>query len=201
MPTILILGDSISNGYTPYVERALAGRFEIIRRGERIETDTGPTWHDSHLFLQKQEGWLEDTPSVDMIHFNCGLHDLMRDRETGAAIVPLGRYGENLQRIVRRLQATDARLIWATTTPVLDERHQAKVEKYDRLESDVLAYNRESEAIMRAAGIEIDDLHEAICSGDIGSLVREDGVHMTEAGSERLGEQVVQVIRGFPTSG
>ena len=200
-PTVLILGDSISVGYTPYVERALCGRFAVVRRGERTKEDTGPTWHDSNQFLSKLEIWLENHPAVDVIHFNCGLHDLMRDRETGEAVVPPAAYGENLSQMVERLQATDAGLIWATTTPVIDERHQARVAGYDRRERDVLAYNRESVAIMGEAGIEVNDLHHAICAGDMESFLREDGVHMTEAGSERLGEWVARAITGFPTLG
>ena len=60
----------------------------------------------------------------DVVHLNCGLHDLKRSKNDGHHQVELDRYEENLRRIVARIrEGTDAALVFADTTPILDDRH------------------------------------------------------------------------------
>ena len=75
--------------------------------------------------LAHLEAWLGDA-SWDVIHFNHGLHDLKyvdaqgkntRSKEDGHIQIPLESYGENLEKIAKRLKQTGAHLIFATTTP------------------------------------------------------------------------------------
>ena len=76
-----------------------------------------------------------------MVHLNCGLHDLKRSKETGAYQVPLAQYEANLRR--DRGAPADvepaAALVFATTTPILDDRHARRGADFDRTEADVRA--------------------------------------------------------------
>ena len=68
-----------------------------------------------------------------MVHLNCGLHDLKRSKETGAYQVPLAQYEANLREIVERLRrGSGATLLFASTTPILDDRHAQRRADFDR---------------------------------------------------------------------
>ena len=94
MPLILIIGDSISIGYTPYVQEMFQGRAEVVHhKGNAQHTGTG---------LEKIDEWLGNE-SWDLIHFNWGLWDLCyrhpesknqghRDKERGTLTTPLDVY-------------------------------------------------------------------------------------------------------------
>src|SRR3979411_835678 len=107
-PRVLIIGDSISMGYTKPVQTLLADVADV----QRIPENGGPTING----LAHMDQWLA-TGKWDVIHFNFGLHDLkiMLD---GKHQVEVEQYANNLNVIVQRLKGTGAKLIWATTTPV-----------------------------------------------------------------------------------
>jgi hypothetical protein len=65
-PRALIIGDSISIGYTEAVAEALAAKVEVLR----IPVNGGSTWTD----LEQLDAWLGDQRWA-VIHFNWGLHD------------------------------------------------------------------------------------------------------------------------------
>jgi len=184
--TILIIGDSISMGYTPHVKAELAGEF-IVRHNEGNAGDS--RWLSEHL-----DEYLAECPDAAVIHFNCGLHDLKLPRDGSGHQVPLAEYRRKLGGIVGRLKASRAKLIWGRTTPVNDARHQA-VKEFDRLQADVEAYNAAADEIMTAAGVAIDDLHAAVVEAGADECLREDGVHMTDAAYAALGARVAKAIR------
>ena len=183
---VLLIGDSISLGYLPQVASELAGEF-VVRRNEGNAGDSG-------RLLAGLDGFLAADGDADVVHFNCGLHDIKRLRDAGGPQVPLPEYRRNLPRIIRRLKRTGRKLIWASTTPVIYERHAA-VKGFDRLEEDVVAYNHAAAEIVAAAGIPIDDLYAGIVSAGVAGCVGPDGVHMTEEGNAVLGKAVAAAVR------
>ena len=110
LPRILLIGDSISIGYTPFISEIYEGRAEVARnKGNAQHTGTG---------LEKLDEWLGDG-NWDLIHFNWGLHDLCyrhpdsqnqgrRDKERGFLTTTLEQYETNLDSLVRRLKQTGA---------------------------------------------------------------------------------------------
>jgi len=124
LPRVLLIGDSISMGYTLTVRRALKGKANV----HRPKANCGPT--DSGLkYIDK---WLGGK-KWDVIHFNWGRHDTMyylnsvarEDRVPHATKGAFRRnspeqYEKNLRELVTKLRATGATLIWASTTPNLD---------------------------------------------------------------------------------
>jgi hypothetical protein len=100
-PRVLLIGDSITVAYSPTTIELLKDTADV----EMIPQNGGPTT----LGLEQLSRWLGDTP-WDIIHFNWGLHDL-KIMEDGKLQVPPDEYEANLRELVRRMQATGARLI------------------------------------------------------------------------------------------
>ena len=183
-PQVLIIGDSISIGYTQRVADLLGGAATVIRNDGNAR--------DSGNVLANLDAWL-DGEQTAVIHFNCGLHDIKIDRHSRAHLASIEQYQANLSGIVERLKATGAELLWATSTPVIDQRHNAAKE-FDRHNADVEAYNAAADEIIRAAGIHTDDLYGAAVAHGMEMMLSDDGVHMTEGGYSVLAEAVAESI-------
>jgi hypothetical protein len=84
LPNVLILGDSISIGYTLPVRRLLAGEANVYRpmQADGISPENCQGTSNS---LQHLDRWLGER-EWDLIHFNWGLHDLKRVQEAGTAM-------------------------------------------------------------------------------------------------------------------
>ncbi len=178
LPRVLLLGDSISIGYTLPTRKLLAG----VANVHRAQTNCGPTSRG----VEQLDRWL-GTGKWDVIHFNWGLHDLKWIE--GKRQIPLEKYKENLEQLVARLKKTDARLLWCSTTPV----PQGDL-KPPRTNEDVIAYNAAAQKIMEENGIATDDLY-AFAASRLGDIQRPVNVHFTPKGSQQLAEKVAQAIR------
>jgi lysophospholipase L1-like esterase len=190
LPQVLIIGDSISLGYTPYVEGIMKAEATVAHnKGNAGHTGTG---------LQSLDTWL-GTTKWDVIHFNWGLHDLCyrnpesktqgnRDKVKGKLTTSLEQYEANLDQLVLRLKKTNAVLIWATTT-VVPEGEEG------RFVGDDEKYNAVAARVMKKHGIMVDDLH-AVAKGFGPELFRGPGnVHYQPNGYKKLAEQVAEKIR------
>ena len=105
-PNILIIGDSISIGYTPFVKEALVDKAIVMHnKGNAQHTGTG---------LIKIEEWLGET-DWDIIQFNWGLWDLAyrhtdaktqgkRDKVNGTITFSVTEYAKNLETLVKILK-------------------------------------------------------------------------------------------------
>jgi acyl-CoA thioesterase-1 len=178
LPRVLLIGDSISIGYTVAVRDLLKGKANL----HRIPVNGGPTLTG----LKELSKWL-GTGKWDVIHFNWGLHDL-KFMDDGKQQVPLADYGKNLRELVKQLKATGAKLIWCATTPVPDAEL-----KPPRKNSDVLAYNAAAKKIMTENSIAIDDLY-AFALPQLTAIQRPANVHFSEDGSKVLARQVAASI-------
>jgi len=187
---ILLVGDSIRRGYAPLV------RQELIETADVIEIPENG--RDSLKMLESFPGWLAQAggDAVSIIHFNCGLHDIKRPHGSEVRQQPLDAYVQNLRRLVEWLRGVKARLIWASTTPVIFERHHEK-KPTDRSDSDVRMYNASAREIMEEYHIPIDDLYEVIRSNSPENCIGPDGVHMTPHGYGLLAEAVCRKVREY----
>lgn len=185
MREVLIIGDSISLGYTPTVERELAS----IARVRHCPGNSG----DSANLLANLRAWLAE-PSPDLVVLNCGLHDVRRERDTGTLQVPLDRYHSNLRAAFETIRTTGCSLVWVTTTPVIEDRHQAS-KPWDRWNRDIDAYNAAALELAREAGALVIDLHAAARSLEIGAAIADDGVHFTPGAYEALGQTLATQLR------
>jgi len=178
LPRVLLIGDSISMGYTLPVRELLKGKANV----HRIPTNGGPTLRG----LESLKRWLGDG-KWDVIHFNWGLHDLRLD-DAGKYQVPLDEYAKNLKELVKQLKATGAKLVWCSTTPVPEKCTPP------RKNADVIAYNAAAKKIMDENGIALDDLY-AFALPKIKELQLPDNVHFGPEGSAELAKAVVASLQ------
>jgi acyl-CoA thioesterase-1 len=178
LPRVLLIGDSISMGYTVPVQKLLQGKANV----HRIPENGGPTTNG----LAKLKVWLGDG-KWDVIHFNFGLHDL-KLITAGRRRVTTEEYEQNLRELVLRLKATNAKLIWASTTPVPEP-----ATKLGRVKDDVPIYNGIARKIMDENHIPTDDLY-TFALPRLTKIQRPENVHYTAEGYEDLAEQVARAI-------
>ncbi len=187
LPRVLIIGDSISIGYTPFVKEELKGRVTVSHNpGNAQHTGTG---------LKKIDEWLGNE-SWDVIHFNWGLWDLCyrdppgslkRGKKSGRVSIELDQYQKNLEKLIIRLKKTGAKLIWASTTFVPEGETGRKM-------GDDLRYNEVARKLMKKHRIVINDLHAA-SAGFPGELFRAPGdVHFKPEGRKKLAALVTARI-------
>ena len=186
LPRVLLIGDSISQGYTGATRKKLAGKAEV----HRVPANCGSTVRS----LKSIDDWLGDE-RWDVIHFNWGIHDVIVLDVTKNPVTkkpvqlatPIDEYEKNLVKLVRRLKRTGATLIWCSTTPAGDG-----LIKHHRNE-DVVAYNAVAKKIMDAEKIAVDDLH-AFALPKLREIQSPDGCHFTREGSAVLADQVTASI-------
>lgn len=200
LPNVLILGDSISIGYTPTVKSELGGKANVFRptnpkgRPENCAGTQNGIKHIDRWISQEYDGVKRKWA---VIHFNFGLHDLKHvDAKTGKnSNDPKNPrqsepeiYRKQLQEIVGKLKKTGAKLIYATTTPV-----PAGGVKPFRDVEDPQRYNAIAKSIMAESKIDVNDLFAWIAP-KLKTLQIPVNVHFTKKGSELLGQQVAKVI-------
>lgn len=189
LPNVLLIGDSISIGYTLATREALEGVANVYRP----LTNCGPTTRG----LESLDKWLGDT-KWDVIHFNFGLHDLKYmgpggknladpDQPDSQVQVGIEDYEANIGAIARRLKATGAKVIWRETSPVPEGAR-------GRIVGQSRQYNEAAKrAIERVGGIAIDPFYSF--ATEHAELQRKADVHYTPEGSKVLGYHVADVIR------
>ncbi len=197
LPRVLLIGDSISIGYTVAVRELLAGKANV----HRIPTNAGHT----AMGLEGLPGWLEKMGrDWDVIHFNWGLWDLCyrnlesknqgrRDKVGGTLTHTVEQYAANLEALVGQLKETGANLVFATTTPVPEGELGRKV-------GDDLRYNAAARKIMERHGIPVNDLHAAMAGKMEVYGVKAGDVHFKPEGSQILANHVAgAIVRAMET--
>lgn len=181
-PKILIIGDSISIGYTPFVKEHFQGKATVVHNpGNAQHTGTG---------LAKVEEWI-GTEDWDIIQMNWGLWDLCyrhpdsklygkRDKVNGTVFASVEEYEQNLEAIIMKVKAkSDAKLIFVTTSYVPKEEG-------GRFTKDPQRYNKAAKRVMKKHRIIVNDIYKS--SKSIHKLHGKgnDDVHYTKEGSKKL---------------
>jgi acyl-CoA thioesterase-1 len=191
LPRVLLIGDSISIGYTLPTREKLKGKANV----HRPAANCGPTTRG----LENLDKWLGDS-KWDLIHFNFGLHDLKYIDDAGKNTapdkghqqVPPEQYEKNLEQIVQRLKKTGAVLIFATTTPVPSGEPQ-------RVHDEAMKYNEIARRVLQRHDVGIDDLHAFCGQPSMKGAQLPADVHFTKEGYATLGEEVAkQIEAAFP---
>lgn len=188
LPRVLLLGDSISIGYTLPTRALLAGKANVHRPAENCA--------DSGNGVRKIASWL-DAGKWDVIHFNFGLHDVKYLDDKGALVSPekgkqvasVVEYEQNLRALVMVLEKTEATLIFATTTPV-------PAGSAGRVERSEIPYNAAAIRVMKENKIAVNDLHAFVAARQ-DKIQLPKNVHFSEAGSDELAAAVVASIAPF----
>ena len=186
LPNVLLIGDSISIGYTHPVRELLEGNANIFRPPVNCQSTIQG--------LRLLDEWLGDG-DWSVIHFNFGLHDLKYIDESGQMIKPregtqkvsIATYESNLNEIVLRLKETNAKLIWCSTTPI------PKVGSNGRIPGDDERFNQAALRVADAHNLVTNALH-SFALGQHESIQLKANVHFSDQGYAILGIQVAKVI-------
>jgi lysophospholipase L1-like esterase len=170
LPRVLLIGDSVSRGYTLAARKALAGKANVHRAPENC----GPSANG----LKKLDIWLAGE-KWDVIHFNFGIHD----RAT-----PPADYRQRLEALVTRMKATGAKVVWASTTPVPPDTKDGP-----KAAEAIVEKNRIAAEVMEKNGVAIDDLYTFI-TPHLTKVQNPKDVHFNNDGYDLLGKQVAAVI-------
>lgn len=192
---ILIIGDSISIGYTPFVQELLKYTANVVRP---VHVDgSQENCQGTNNGVANIDRWI-GTSKWNIIHFNFGLHDIKHiNPATGEGSnnpedpvqADLKQYKKNLEIIVEKLKATGARLIFATTTP-----YPGKTINPLRDPGMPEKYNRVAIKIMNKNNIVINDLY-AFMQPRLTELQLPENVHFTPEGYLALAQKVVDRLK------
>ena len=191
MNEIVLVGDSIRMGYQPYVGSALSDSHSVWGPEQNGGTSVNVLNHLDEWVISR---------SPNVVHINTGLHDIRRPIGLPQNTVNLDEYIANVKIIMTRiLERTDARLIWALTTPVDEEKHNKihrDIGDFQRHSDDVLNYNQAVSHMLEELNVEINDLYGVITKAGLETVMTLDGVHFNNHGYALLGKVVADVVRG-----
>ena len=144
LPRVLLIGDSITNGYLEPVRKTLAGK-------ANIDAWITPTTQ-ADKSLPKTIASILAWQKYAVVHFNLGLHGWQKGR------IPEGQFELLTRQLVQNLRAgaPQATLIWATITPVTMKGEPEKL--HPEIQPTIDEHNRLALAVMKEEGVEIDDL-------------------------------------------
>ncbi len=175
LPRVLLIGDSISVGYSPLVTELLKAKVNVDRFGTSRSIND-PALIEETRFILAQYRYVA-------IHFNNGLH---------GGHLPDDVYAAALADYVKLLRdlGQGAKLVWGSSTPVTVPNHPDTVAE-DR-NARVVSRNQQALAVMQAAGIPVDDLYGAVFGRP--ELKSADGVHLNGDGYQVLGKGVAEAL-------
>ena len=161
VPACLVIGDSVSLGYTgsAFGAPGSGGNLAHNFRGTctvlhaPFSGDGGAC--DTRYGLQCADLWLGSTlsgaaaPKYSVIVFNFGLHDTNDkafDEEARDEFVPVDEYGRNLVAFAKKIRThqPQAQLAWLSSTPMHFDMH---------LNSNVRQYNERARKLLVAGGV------------------------------------------------
>jgi hypothetical protein len=178
LPRVLLIGDSIVGGYKTEVTALLQGK-------ANVDVWTTPKHVGGPGLNDDLRSILKNGP-YDIIHFNeSGLHAWQPGR------IPDGQYGPYMKSYLAVLKsaAPQAKLIWASTTPVTVQGHPGQLDELDKLISD---RNAVCVPLMQGNSIGIDDLHQLMLTHL--DLAAGDRWHWNHDGFDLLAKTVADSI-------
>ncbi|QDU43669.1 hypothetical protein Mal52_21450 [Symmachiella dynata] len=185
LPRVLFIGDSIVKGYFSAAEKQLAGKVRCARLATS-KCVADPLFLDEVRLLLKQYRF-------DVIHFNNGLHGWGYSED---------QYRDGLQKFLTALpkEAGDAKIVWATSTPM---RASSDLKKFHEKNQRVVARNRLAAEVMKQRGLPTNDLYGLVEPHP--DWHSKDGVHFNDRGKTAQGaavaESVIKQLRDGVTPG
>ena len=184
LPTVLLMGDSIANGYAAAVAERLKGvaNVDLFVTGKHVVSDL---WRDVTAVVAHRP--------YEVIHFNeSTLHAWPPGR------VEQGQYEPAFRQYVEaiRAHAPQAKLIWAAATPMTVEGKPTELDP--EFDPKIAAWNRLAAKVAKETGIAVNDLYTVML--DHMELGKGDRFHWTAQGKQVQADAVADVLRGVVKS-
>ena len=186
-PRVLLIGDSILSGYMAHAIKALEGK-------AYVDAWVNPYNQSEHLNKVLLPEVLAKGP-YDVIHFNMGLHGWPEGRIKPGTFEPLTKGYVD----VIKAKLPNAKIIWASSTPVLLEGDVKKLDPV--INANILEQNRRAAKVMAECGVPVNDFYELLA--DKLELARggKDKFHWTAPAYKILGDKCVEsVLKALPIS-
>ena len=184
MKNVILLGDSIRMGYEAAVKKSLQGIINVC-------SPKDGNLYASHLFRFVHEHKNLVSGEVDVLHWNAGLWDVMRNLEEDPQ-TPIEIYKYYIERTCKRIVKAypNTKVIFATTTSVQTEKmHKDCI----RFNEDIETYNAAAVEIVKKYGFDINDLYEV--SKMLPEEAHSDPTHYgTSLGTEAFAKAVIKHI-------
>ena len=185
MNNVLLLGDSIRQGYQKAVKKTLEGKANVYYPEENCRF--------ASFLLRNLHVYKELAPNgkVDVLHWNAGLWDCIRIFEEEPH-TPIDVYAYYIDRVCIRIKKLfpETTVIFATSTSVVSEKMNKDFMRYNE---DIIEYNKRAVAIVKEYGFIVNDLFSTSLTLD--ESAHNDPVHYnTPAATKAFTEQVVSCI-------
>ena len=185
MKNVVLIGDSIRIGYDKSVRASLDGIANVYFPGDncRFAAFVLRYLHE-YLELPEQGG-------VDVIHWNAGLWDCLRQFGE-EPLTPLEVYANYIERICIRIRKLypEAKVIFATSTSVLSEKMPPNFKRYNE---EIALYNQKAVEVVKKYGFDVNDLYAR--STALPEEAHSDSVHYyTSLGTEAFTKQTLSYI-------
>ena len=209
MKNILLLGDSIRQGYEAFVRDGLLGRANVF-----FPVENG---RFAQYTLRALSEWKESLslPQIDIVHWNNGLWDSVHlndrtagceDAAEGSAAFPADRppdgefdaapmtppeiYRYYIGRVLTRIRQIfpGADVVFATTTPVIEEQAPGVWHSNREIEN----YNRIAREVLVPRGVYINELGD-FAARNCQALHR-DRIHYNDEGSAILADEIIHFL-------
>jgi lysophospholipase L1-like esterase len=135
--------------------------------------------------------WLSEP--CDIIHINCGLHDIRFNQGASQKVSSITQYQANLKVIFDYLSRLNCKVIWATSTPFNENVHN-HVKESKRYLADIIQYNTVSTELAIEYGFAINDLYKQLTDIGYDNLLLDDGLHFNKSGNSLIGQLVSESI-------
>ncbi len=174
---VLLIGDSILNGYGKQVMSALAGK-------AHVDAWVNPHCQSEHLNKLLAEV-LANGP-YDVVHFNMGLHGWQQGRIKDGTFEPLTRaYVEVIQDRLPK-----AKIIWASSTPVTVKGKPTELDP--EINPVIVEHNRMAAKVMQEMNVPVNDFYALLVPKL--ELARGDQFHWRPEAYKILAETVTDSV-------
>lgn len=177
LPRVLLIGDSILNGYSKAAMAGLEGK-------AHVDLWVNPYCQSEHL--NKLLGEVLANGPYDVVHFNMGLHGWQQGRIKDGTFEPLTKaYVE-----VIRAKWPKAKIIWASSTPVTVKGNPTELDA--AINPVIVEHNRMAAKVMAESQVPVNDFY-ALLAGKL-EMARGDQFHWKPEAYKILADTVVESV-------
>lgn len=191
MKKVVLVGDSICEWYSQYVEKELEGVCEVIYANGDNGRFAAFSLHKLNDLINSAGG------KVDLVHFNNGYWD-MNPLLNGEMMHPIPEYLHFLKRIIDLSRFAGAKVIFATTTPLVEaveaDDNTGTGVKISGKNETVIEYNNAAKALMKTEGVTVNDLYE-FCIKHPTCYKCEDLLHHSHEGNLACAKVIAEAIK------
>ncbi len=187
--TVLLLGDSISLGYRQKVRSILKDSLSVVYPKEQ-----GKNAADLYRMIYEwSRDLIDDLDDVGLIYWNAGLWDVVNIFGEGPN-TDVETYQTYLNRTVKRLRKLfpRAKICFALTTPVLEERYK---DDFYRTNEEIKKYNRAADKVLREQVDFVDDLYSLVNGTEKENYI--DATHFTNTVNQQLAVHISNEIKSL----